>query len=193
MDRDIILKDKKERSLYNEICDLHKLIGEEINVQYKRSLPFADVLLDRWERARDLGFGEGSSIYDSSYVFGDVKVGVNTWIGQFTIIEGTGGLTIGDYCTISSAVHIYTHDNIKKTLTRGKHPLEFGPVRIGDGVYIGPQSIIAKGVTIGDYSVIASNSFVKSDFPPNSIIAGNPAKLIGTVVISNDQVKFEYS
>jgi len=193
VDRDIILKDKKERSLYNEICDLHKLIGEEINVQYKRSLPFADVLLDRWERARDLGFGEGSSIYDSSYVFGDVKVGVNTWIGQFTIIEGTGGLTIGDYCTISSAVHIYTHDNIKKTLTRGKHPLEFGPVRIGDGVYIGPQSIIAKGVTIGDYSVIASNSFVKSDFPPNSIIAGNPAKLIGTVVISNDQVKFEYS
>ncbi|MBL4733905.1 MAG: acyltransferase [Flavobacteriales bacterium] len=193
MDRDIILKDKKEQSLYNEICDLHKLIGEEINVQYKRSLPFADVLLDRWERARDLGFGEGSSIYDSSYVFGDVKVGVNTWIGQFTIIEGTGGLTIGDYCTISSAVHIYTHDNIKKTLTRGKHPLEFGPVRIGDGVYIGPQSIIAKGVTIGNYSVIASNSFVKSDFPPNSIVAGNPAKLIGTVIISNDEVKFEYS
>ena len=193
MDRDIILKDKKEQSLYKEIRDLHKLIGEEFNTQYNRSLPFADVVLDRWERARDLGFGEGSSIYDSSYVFGDVKVGVNTWIGQFTIIEGTGGLTIGDYCTISSAVHIYTHDNIKKTLTRGKHPLEFGPVRIGDGVYIGPQSIIAKGVTIGNYSVIASNSFVKSDFPPNSIVAGNPAKLIGTVIISNDEVKFEYS
>lgn len=59
---------------------------EELN----RSLPFADLLFDRWERAKMLGFGEGTSVYDSAYIFGDVKVGKNTWIGPFTILDGSG-------------------------------------------------------------------------------------------------------
>jgi len=193
MDRKAILKGKKELSLFEGIQELHKLLGEGLDDQYNRSLPLADEILDRWERAKLLGFGKGSSIYDSSYVFGDVQVGANTWIGQFTIIEGTGGLEIGEYCTISAGVHIYSHDNIKRTLTKGQSPLEYGAVKIGDGVYIGPQSIISKGVNIGECSVIAANSFVKSDFPSHSIIAGNPAKAIGTVAINGDQVTFEYS
>ncbi len=78
--------------------------------QFSRSLPLADELFDRWERAQFLGFGEGSSIYDSSLVLGDVSVGVKTWVGPFTILDGSGRLKIGDYCNISGGAQLYSHD-----------------------------------------------------------------------------------
>ena len=80
--------------------------------QYRRSLPLADYVVDRWEKARELGFGEGTSIYDSALVIGDVQVGRNTWIGPFTVLDGSGGLTIGSNCSISSGVQIYSHDSV---------------------------------------------------------------------------------
>ena len=49
------------------------------------------------------------------------------------------------------------------------------------------------GITIGDHCVIAANSFVGESFPDYAIIAGNPAKQIGRVVINNDQISFDYS
>ncbi|HWW52845.1 MAG TPA: hypothetical protein VNY84_03710, partial [Acidimicrobiales bacterium] len=69
-----------------------QLLGE----RFQRSLPFGDGFGDRWERARRLGFGPEASIYDSSVVLGDVAVGAHTWIGPFTVLDGSGGgLTIG--------------------------------------------------------------------------------------------------
>lgn len=47
----------------------------DIDQRWRRTLPFGDYIVDRWKKAECLGFGEGSSIYDSSLVFGDVKVG----------------------------------------------------------------------------------------------------------------------
>ena len=54
------------------------------------------------------------------------------------------------------------------------------PVIIGDNVWIGYRAMILKGVTIGDNSVVAANSVVTKDVPSNSIVAGNPAKIIRT-------------
>ena len=150
MDRRKALKGKSSESFYDSMHGLHNDLGKEFSVQFDRSLPFPDEVFDRWERAKELGFGKGSSIYDSSYVFGKVKVGQNTWIGPFTIVDGSGGLEIGDNCTISSGVHIYTHDNVHQTLTEGKRPIERAPVSIGKCTYLGPNVIVSKGVSIGD-------------------------------------------
>jgi hypothetical protein len=57
---------------------------------WNRSLPIGDYIVDRWDKAKQLGFDKGSSIYDSSVVLGDVKVGENTWIGPFTVLDGIG-------------------------------------------------------------------------------------------------------
>jgi acetyltransferase-like isoleucine patch superfamily enzyme len=160
--------------------------------QFTRSLPFADEVFDRWERAKELGFGDGSSIYDSSYVFGKVKVGKNTWIGPFTIIDGSGELAIGDNCTISSSVHIYTHDNIAKTVTGGKQGIQQNPVLIGNCTYIGPQTVITKGVTIGDSCIIGACSLVNKSLPSFSVAYGTPAKIVGTVVLKEDTYQIEY-
>src|SRR3954465_12163939 len=85
---------------------------EEVAARYRRTLPFGDYVVDRWEKAQALGFGEGSSIYDSALVLGDVKVGCHTWIGPGVVLDGSGGLEIGDYCSISAGVQIYTHDSV---------------------------------------------------------------------------------
>ncbi len=193
MNRKEALESKKSSELHESLTELHVDLFEAFQAQFQRSLPFADEVFDRWERAKKLNWGEGSSVYDSAFVFGNTQVGKNTWVGPFTIIDGSGGLTIGDNCTISSGVHIYTHDNVKQTLSGGVLPIERAPVTIGNCTYIAPQSILKMGIKIGNHCLIAANSFVNSDFDDFSIIAGNPAKKIGSVVIENDQVNFKYT
>lgn len=154
-----------------------------MSARWQRDLPFDELLFDRWERARSLGFGEGTSIYHNSYVYGEVKVGKHTWIGPYTLLDGSGGLTIGDYCSISAGVHIYTHDTVRWALSGGKAAYERAPVAIGDCCHIGAQTVIAKGVTIGDHCVIGACSFVNRDVPPYTVAFGIPCRPAGRVEV----------
>jgi len=162
----------------------------ELKARYDRSLPFADGLFDRWERARRLGFGEGASIYDSACVFGDVKVGPGTWIGPWVMLDGSGGgLSIGATCSVAAGVQIYTHDTVSWALSGGVLKARTGAVAIGNRVYLGSQSIIALGVRIGDMVVVAANSFVRGVVPARTIVAGIPAVPIGHVEGEGESVQ----
>ena len=156
---------------------LYQILRADMQKKNQRDLPLAELLFDRWERAKTLGFGKGTSIYHNSYVYGDISVGENTWIGPFTILDGTGGLKIGSFCSISAGVQIYTHDSVKWAITGGKASYERASVKIGDRCYIGPNSVIAKGITIGNESIIGVGSVVLSDIPPKSKAWGCPAKI----------------
>ncbi len=161
--------------------------------RYDRVLPFGEYVVDRWEKAEFVGAGEGSSIYDMSYIFGDVSIGRDTWIGMYTILDGSGArLSIGNNCAIGVGVHIYTHSSLNWTLTGGKVGFESAPVKIGDSCYISPKSMITMGVEIGERSVIGANSLVKSDMPPNSVAFGSPAKVVGRVEVDGEKVNIEY-
>ncbi len=165
----------------------------ELKARFDRDLPFGEVMFDRWERARRLGFGEGSSVYDSALIYGDVRVGSNTWVGPFTLLDGSGGgLTIGSWVSISTGVHIYTHDTVLRALSGGKLPKREGPARIGSSVYIGGQCIITAGVSIGDRCVIAANSLVTHDVPEGSIMGGTPAKPFGRVDGEGENVRMVF-
>lgn len=170
--------DEGDLDLYRRIKRLFTLLIRDKRRSHNRAVPAGDYIVDRWERANFLGFGEGSSVYDSCLVLGDVKVGKNTWIGPFTILDGSGGgLEIGDGCNVSAGVHIYTHDTVDRVISGS--PVAVAPVKIGNNVYLGPQSVIAKGVTIGDHSVIGANSLVLHDIPAGVKAFGNPAKIVG--------------
>lgn len=153
-------------------------LDSEKLASWNRSLPSGELVNDRWRRARRLGFGEGSSIYDSSIVVGNVRVGSRTWIGPFTILDGSGGLQIGANCSISSGVHIYSHDTVDFALTGGTDKIARKSVRIGDNCYIGPNTVVSMGVTIGDGATIGACSFVNSDVGAGSRVAGVPARPI---------------
>jgi len=166
------------QSLLEELRALLEIQSESVRQEWHRSLPFADYLVDRWQKARALGFGDGSSIYDSSLVLGNVRVGKNTWIGPFTVLDGSGILEIGDNCSISAGVQIYTHDTVKWAIGISAEP-ERSPVRIGNNCYIGPNVVISKGVSIGDRCIIGANSFVNMNVPSGMNAWGTPARLQG--------------
>jgi len=175
-----------DSQLLKEIRQLYKTLTERMKQRWNRDLPLEELIFDRWERARQLGFGEGTSVYHNSYIYGDVRVGKYTWIGPFTLLDGTGGLEIGDYCNISSGVQIYTHDTVKWALSGGKAEYERAPVKIGNCCYIGPNTVITKGVTIGDHSLIGAYTLVNKSIPENSIAFGIPVKVVGRVKLDKD-------
>ena len=160
--------------------------AHDVQERWNRSLPFADYIVDRWEKARMLGFGEGTSIYDSALVLGDVRVGLNTWIGPFTVLDGSGGLSIGSYCSISAGVQIYSHDSVQWAVTGGSSPTDYASTMVCDQCYIGPNTVIAKGVRIGAGSIIGANSLVLSDIPENSTAVGTPCRVVGVARVDHD-------
>lgn len=167
------------RQLLKDLKNLWLQRRRDCHKQWQRSLPFGDYVVDRWEKAAELGFGEGSSCYDSVLVLGDVEVGDNTWIGPFVVLDGSGGLTIGSNCSISAGVQIYTHDSVNWALSGGQAPYEKKPSRIGDNCYIGPYSVISKGVSIGDGCVIGAHSLVHKNIPSKSKAYGTPCQVMG--------------
>lgn len=180
-------------TLQAELSALRDELRRRTRDRWDRDLPFAELLDDRWERARALGFGEGSSIYASAYVYGAVTVGTDTWIGPFVLLDGTGGLTIGSHCSISAGVQIYTHDTVRRSLSGGTAPIERAPVAIGDSTYLGAQAVVGKGVTIGDHAVIGANAFVNQDVAPYAIAVGTPCRVIGSVRIDDDgAIRLDY-
>jgi len=152
----------------------------EVAKQFDRTLPFGDYVVDRWEKARELGFGLGTTIYDSSLVLGDVKVGTDTWIGPFTILDGSGGLEIGSNCSISAGVQIYSHDTVERAVSGGRLPVARAGTKVGSDCYLGPNVVVAKGVTIGEKVVIGANSLVMTDIPSGSLAFGTPCRVVGT-------------
>jgi len=181
LDREALLsalQNPQLEDMYKLIQLLKQSLDASMLEQFKRSLPFNELLFDRWQRAAQLGFGEGTSLYDSCCIFGNIKVGINTWIGPYTVLDGSGGLQIGNNCSISAGVQIYSHDSVEWAISGGVKPYSYAATSIGNNCYIGPNTIIAKAVNIGDGTIVGANSLVNKSFPANSKVAGSPARLI---------------
>jgi acetyltransferase-like isoleucine patch superfamily enzyme len=166
------------QDLFQKIKEINYLLSDQHYSKYKRLVSLPDLYSDRWERAKKYGFGENTNVYDNSLIIGDVKIGKECWIGPNTIIDGSGGLKIGNYCTISAGVQIYSHDSVNSTLSSKKAPIDRDSVSIGNNVYISPNVLITKGVSIGNNVVIGAFSLVNKDIDDNSIVFGQPIRLI---------------
>lgn len=111
-----------------------------------------------------------------------VNIGTNNFIPDKDCWSSEPYLiTIGNNCAITNGVRIFTHGGAR--VARMKYPDfdVFGKVTIGDWVYIGTNSLIMPGVTIGDGSLIAAGSVVTKSVPSGVVIGGNPARILSTV------------
>jgi acetyltransferase-like isoleucine patch superfamily enzyme len=163
---------RRSHSIQEDILGLR----EAFYSKHGRHVSAGDLLFDRWETAKFLGFGEGSSCYNNVLVIGDVTVGKNTWIGPNVILDGSGGLEIGDYVSISAGVQIYTHDSVDWSTSLGKASVRRMGTKLGNGVYIGPNSVVQMGTSIGDGAIIGAMSFINSDVPAGAKFFGIPGR-----------------
>jgi acetyltransferase-like isoleucine patch superfamily enzyme len=112
----------------------------------------------------------------------ELNIGYNTYIGEFNNIRAGGGvIKIGDNCSISQHITIVAsnHGIAKGKLIREQPWVtENNFVIIEDDVWIGANSVILPGVTIGIGAVIGAGSVVTKNIPAFAIAAGNPARVI---------------
>lgn len=117
-------------------------------------------------KQQGVSVGEGTCIFDA----GSVRIDSS----RPALLE------IGEYCKITGGTIILTHDYSRSVLRRvyGDVVGEARKTTIGNNVFIGMNSIILMGTHIGDNCIIGAGSICHGGYPGNSVIAGNPAKVI---------------
>lgn len=133
----------------------------------------------RYGFPQSVRFGNGTQVFGT----GSIHVGENTYFGQNCFLGSSPApaqIEIGRGCAIRHNVHLrtesYQTDIAFEEALGGA--LVWQNIRVGDFVWIGANVFVQAGVTLGDNSIVAANSVVTCDVPPNSICAGAPAYLI---------------
>lgn len=107
-----------------------------------------------------------------------IEIGHKTYINHNSEIRCRDRITIGANVSIAYGVLIQDSDYHTIYNEDGTPKPQTLPITIGDGVWIGANAIILKGVTIGEGSVVAAGSIVTQSVPANTLIGGNPARII---------------
>ena len=106
----------------------------------------------------------------------NIHVGEHVFINACCHFQDHGGVTLGDGCQIG-------HNVVFATLNHGVTPEDRphtypAPIVLGRSVWVGSNSTILQGVTIGDNAIIAAGAVVTKDVPANTVVGGVPAKVI---------------
>lgn len=90
-------------------------------------------------------------------------------------------IKIGERVTISSGVALLTHDGAAALFRdESGRRFRFAPIEIGNDVFVGIGSILLPGVNVGDRCVIAAGAVVTKSVPSGTVVAGNPARIVGS-------------
>lgn len=136
------------------------------------------------ERAAMLGLPEGCRVRESAKIIAPASLvcGEFVWIGENSLLDASGGLSIGAHSTIAVGAQVWSHSSVMSNLmlanTSGNPWITRKSTVIGAGCYIGGPSSIYPGVSIGDGSVVLPMSTVTENVPPNSMVGGSPARVI---------------
>jgi acetyltransferase-like isoleucine patch superfamily enzyme len=128
----------------------------------------------------------GKSSFTFSSRYGErplLEIGDDTFIGHGCALVIGRKISLGKHCLIAAGTRIADFDGhpVDAALRRAGHPCaaeSVKPVTVGDDVWIGNGALILKGVTIGDRAIIGARSVVTRDVPPDTIVAGNPARIV---------------
>ncbi|MDK9761847.1 sugar O-acetyltransferase [Vibrio sp. D420a] len=107
-----------------------------------------------------------------------IEIGDDTFINMNVVMLDGANIKIGNNVMIGPSAQLYTASHSLDHLSRRKWETFCQPIIVEDDAWIGGNCVINQGVTIGARSVIAANSVVNSDVPPDCLYGGTPAKLI---------------
>lgn len=111
----------------------------------------------------------------------NISIGANTFINVNSVFIDNNLITIGQNVLIGPGVHIYTslHPvSANERIHNGKYKTNTKQVVIGDRVWVGGNSVIFPGVTIGNDTTIGAGSIVTKDIPGGVLAFGNPCKVV---------------
>lgn len=113
-----------------------------------------------------------------------MKIGDHCHIGRLIYTDEAYLIEIGDHVAIAAGVLLITHDPGLWCFSEDSPTDDvFGKITIGNNVLIGMRSVILPGTTIGNNCIVGAGSVVRGKFPDNSVIFGNPAKVVSTMAI----------
>jgi acetyltransferase-like isoleucine patch superfamily enzyme len=181
---------------YNRSIILAKLRGRAtLKLGELSRLAWAAKIVNLQETDSAITIGERTIINAELLTFahgGKIVIGNDCYIGDATRIWSGKSITIGNHVLIAHAVsimdnlthpvdHMARRQHYSDIFSKG-HPADIDlgdrPIVIEDDVWIGAGAIILRGVTIGARSIISAGSVIRSDVPPDVIVAGNPAVVI---------------
>ncbi|WP_248240040.1 acyltransferase [Microbacterium kunmingense] len=112
-----------------------------------------------------------------------IEIGAGSHIGEYSTLwagNSTGRITLGEKCLLAPRVTITASNYgiVQGTPVMDQPKIERDIV-IGDDVWLGINTVVVAGVTIGDGAIVAAGAVVTKDVPAQAIVAGVPAKVIG--------------
>ncbi|MGR4864163.1 sugar O-acetyltransferase [Caulobacter sp. LARHSG274] len=110
----------------------------------------------------------------------DTRIGRNVFVNQNCTFYDLGGLDIGDEVMIGPNVSLITSGHPIDPAQR-RAAVVARPIVIEKNVWIAAGATIIGGVTVGENSVVAAGSVVTRDVPPNSLVGGNPARILRSI------------
>lgn len=109
-----------------------------------------------------------------------IRIGRDSLIGEYNVIRGQGGVTVGDRVYTSPHVQIVAVNHVFDDATRSfvEQGITAEGIAIEDDVWIGSGAIIVDGVRVGKGAVVAAGAVVTEDVPPHAVAAGVPARVV---------------
>ncbi len=153
-------------------------------MKYSNIFLGVDVDIDNTTSINNVIIGDNVKISKRCSIFGSkenlLEIGNNSYVGMNSIINGFAAkIKIGEHVSIAQNVNIMADSGPNASLKMQKvFPLIKGSVIIGDHSWIGANAVIMPNVEVGEFCIIAANSYVNKSYPSYSIIGGTPAKLI---------------
>ena len=121
---------------------------------------------------------------------GNISVGDCFYANFGCVFLDVAPITIGSHAFLGPGVHLYTAAHPLWAPVRDRE-VEFGaPIAIGESVWIGGNTVVLPGVTIGDGTVVAAGSVVTKDLPANVVAAGNPCRVLRPIT-ETDRKRWE--
>ena len=118
---------------------------------------------------------------DSTNDFSKLSIGSGSVIGKGVFFDLTGEIKLGDQVGIGAKSMPMTHMDLGGMPMASIYPRRVASIRIDDGTFLGAHVVIIPGVHLGSCCVVAAGSVITESFPPYSLIAGVPARLVRTL------------